>query len=552
MTRSIRLNWLLLFLAAFSPADGAQFYDDWAATNFAENPSQAGATNDPDGDGENNLVEFAFGTNPLAPGGITGAINPLFGSPRGTNGLFSVEIFERAGHQPGVQIDLCLAQSLAATNWFHPWWLRTNVTSRAGDPAGSVRENCSTYLPGTNIWFVRASVQLIEAGAETAKYYVATNGSDSNPGTNISAPFATLGKATGLANSGNLIYVRGGNYHFTTQVSTPRGGTPERPIRVRAFPGEHPVLDFAAEADSDSGISLSKAWWQVYGLEIVHAGHNGIKITGSSNIVERCVVHESGDTGIHITTGGGNLVLNCDSYRNYDPPIGGNADGFSAKFPVGPGNVFRNCRSWFNSDDGWDLWEATNAVVLDHCMTWSNGFNVYDSDPGTNTAFNGNGNGFKLGGNYYFGSHVISHCISFGNKVNGYDQNNNTAGLTVDNCIGWANGARNFQLNHGTNITSHIIRNNVSFAGASADAFRSGSVITHNSWQILSPDVNAADFLSTNTADALAPRRDDGNLPETPFLRPVPGGRLVNKGVDIGESYHGSAPDLGAYETPEW
>jgi hypothetical protein len=51
---------------------------------------------------------------------------------------------------------------------------------------------------------------------------------------------------------------------------------------------------------------------------------------------------------------------------------------------------------------------------------------------------------------------------------------------------------------------------------------------------------------------AKAPRRDDGGLPEVPFLRPVPTGRLVNKGIDLGEPYSGSAPDLGAFETSEW
>lgn len=547
----VSLLWLL-FIAAILPAPGAQFYNDWAAAHFADIPAQSGWTNDPDGDGEINLTEFALGTDPRAAGGIAGAIKPLYGSASGSNGLFSVEVLEREGHQPGVQIDLYLAKNLTTTNWFRPWWLRMVTNSRAGDPVGSIRENFTTRLAGTNIWFVRASVHLFEAGAEAAKYYVATNGNDANAGTNISTPFATLSKATGLANPGDLIYVRGGNYNFTVQVSTSRSGTPDQPIRIRPYPGEHPVLDFTGESSSSAGISLSKAWWQVYGMEVVHAGHNGIKITGDSNIVERCVVHESGDTGIHITTGGGNLILNCDSYRNYDPPIGGNADGFGAKFALGPGNIFRGCRSWNNSDDGWDFWQATNTIVLDHCMTWSNGFNVYDSDPSTNTAFNGNGNGFKLGGNYYYGPHRIFNCVSFQNKVNGYDQNNNNAGQTMDNNISWANGGANYAMNHGTNITPHIIRNNISFGGKSGDSFRSGSMLTNNSWQVLASAVNGNDFLSTNTVYALALRSDDGGLPETPFLRPVPGNRLINKGINLGTSSFGTAPDLGAYETSEW
>jgi hypothetical protein len=74
-----------------------------------------------------------------------------------------------------------------------------------------------------------------------------------------------------------------------------------------------------------------------------------------------------------------------------------------------------------------------------------------------------------------------------------------------------------------------------------------------NTWQVLST-VNTNDFLNTDSPYtwAMAPRRDDGGLPENPFLRPVPTGRLVDKGVNIGMPFVGSAPDLGAYETTTW
>jgi hypothetical protein len=60
------------------------------------------------------------------------------------------------------------------------------------------------------------------------------------------------------------------------------------------------------------------------------------------------------------------------------------------------------------------------------------------------------------------------------------------------------------------------------------------------------------DFLSTDYKWALGPRRDDGGLPETPFLRPVPNGRLVDNGIKLGEPFQGNSPDLGAFETSAW
>src|SRR5262245_56215643 len=106
---------LIVFLLSLFPALSAQFYNDWAAVHFNDIPAQSGATNDPDGDGEMNVVEFALGTDPRVAGNSEGAVTPRFGSTSGTNGTFTVELLEREGHQPGVQIDLYLSDNLG--NW---------------------------------------------------------------------------------------------------------------------------------------------------------------------------------------------------------------------------------------------------------------------------------------------------------------------------------------------------------------------------------------------------------------------------------------------------
>ncbi len=389
--------------------------------------------------------------------------------------------------------------------------------------------------------------------AAAAKYYVATNGSDYNSGTNLAQPFATLTRAAGLAGPGDLICVRGGTYHSAVRIRLTRSGSPAQAIQVRAFPGEHPVFDFSAQsfASTNRGIDINGNWWRVCGLEVFGAGSFGIHITGDSNVIESCAVHNCRQAGIAISQpGSGNLILNCDSYRNfdYDPGThnthGEDADGFGAKLGVGPGNVFSGCRAWENADDGWDLWKATNAVVITNCWAFRNGTN-FMNDP----RFSGDGNGFKLGGYYLPGPHRVINCVAFDNPHNGFDQNNNSAALTLDNNTAWANGDSNFQLAHGTNVIPHLLRNNLSLAGGKADAFRSGSLLTNNSWQIMPAPAGVKDFSSMDPSLALAPRQADGSLPETPFLRPVPGGRLVDRGVNIGSPFSGAAPDLGAFES---
>ena len=121
--------------------------------------------------------------------------------------------------------------------------------------------------------------------------------------------------------------------------------------------------------------------------------------------------------------------------------------------------------------------------------------------------------------------------------------------MRVDQNAAWANHSRNFNLNHGTNTTPHIVRNNLSIAGASGDFFRSGTLATNNSWQVVSPPANVADLQSIDVSVAIGPRQPDGSLPAWPLFRPVPGGRLVDKGIEIGEPFYGAAPDLGAFET---
>jgi hypothetical protein len=552
------LDCLILVFAALlvplmSSLHAAPFFSDWAATNLNTVPLQNGPLDDPDNDGAPNLAEFAFGTDPLLGTGLGNAIQV---SVTGSNGLYGVQLLELGGHVPGVQIDL--DASIDVVHWIRPWWLRTVTNSLAGDPPGSVRESLTTYLPGTNLFFVRGVVQLLVAGPETATYYVATNGNDSASGASINTPFRSLAKAVSVSSPGNLIYMRGGTYttNATISIGSSHNGTAANPIRLRAYPGEHPILDFSPQnfGSTNRGINVSASWWHVYGLEIENAGDNGMNVSGSSNIIELCVFHNCSDTGLQLShPASSNLVLNCDAYHNCDGPAGGeNADGIDAKLAdLGPNNVISGCRAWENCDDGYDLFAAPFPVVITNCWSFRNGTNLANV-----SSFQGDGNGFKLGGTVNGqdipAAHIVVNCLAFGNPHTGFDQNDNSAGLTVEQNTAWANPTNNFNLDHGT-VTAgvHIVRNNLSLDGSIS--VQAGSIQSNNSWQVItSPDANTNDVISIDTSFATAPRRDDGSLPEIPLLRPVPNGRLVDKGLNIGLPFSGPAPDLGAFESPTW
>src|SRR5207244_6279746 len=129
-----------------------------------------------------------------------------------------------------------------------------------------------------------------------------------------------------------------------------------------------------------------------------------------------------------IQTNGGrtpsnNLLLNCDSYGNYDIALNGeNADGFAVKQRgLGPGNTLSNCRAFNNADDGYDFWEAQNGVTVKNCWSFHNGISSVFS--GVSGTFAGDGNGIKLGKDS--GTHVLSNMLVWGNPANGIDVNGN-------------------------------------------------------------------------------------------------------------------------------
>lgn len=68
-----------------------------------------------------------------------------------------------------------------------------------------------------------------------ATYYVATTGSDSNPGT-LAAPFKTIQKGIDVLKAGDTCYVRGGTYNEGLVLK--QSGTSSAPITIRNYNGE--------------------------------------------------------------------------------------------------------------------------------------------------------------------------------------------------------------------------------------------------------------------------------------------------------------------------
>lgn len=391
--------------------------------------------------------------------------------------------------------------------------------------------------------------------SSAAQYFVDPNGNDANSGT-ITSPFKTIARALSSFVAGDTIYLRQGTYIYTgssTAVTLPSktGASQTNKCYLMGYNAERALLDFSAmTGTSADGLKINGSYWYVKGLDLKGAPHNGLKISGGTyNIIEFCRSFENRNSGVQL--GGGaayNQIINCDSYYNYDAPEGGNADGFSPKLDVGTGNYFYGCRSWQNSDDGYDGYLRPSDDVntsFENCWAFKNGY-LKNGNPITT----GNGNGFKMGGSDdkdLRHNQTLKNCIAFQNRVKGFDQNNNKGSMTLYNCSAFNNGSNNFSIGStlATGKTA-TVKNSLYLTGS----YSLGSFVVQatNGWQ--SPfSTTSADFVSTDPSAAYGPRQADGSLPKIAFMRLVRGSDLANNGTYVGLPYYAGGPDIGAYES---
>ena len=393
-----------------------------------------------------------------------------------------------------------------------------------------------------------AFVLFVGVQSAHAQLYVSTVGNDTSVGT-IDKPLKTITKAMSVAVAGETIYVRGGTYALASTISFTKSGTSTARYYLFAFQNERPLLDYTgmAIASGNRGLNLNRNYWHIKGFDVRKAGDNGMNISGSNNIVENCSFSENSDTGLQLSgRASNNQIINCDSYYNVDPSQG-NADGFAPKLDVGTGNYFYGCRSWQNSDDGWDGYMRPSDSVtttLENCWTFQNGYLKSGS------ASSGNGNGFKLGGgdnskDSLRHNMILKRCLAFDNRVKGFDQNNNRGSMTLLNCTAYRNGT-NYQISAGIKSGSVLTVKNCVALG-SFGSLASFAVQQTNSW--LAPfSVSSVDFISIDTAGVRGPRKADGSLPDVSFMHLAEGSKLIDAGTDVGLPCVGGAPDLGAFE----
>jgi hypothetical protein len=424
-----------------------------------------------------------------------------------------------------------------------------------------------------------ALLVLLPSSMLATTYYVSTTGKDTNSGSS-SAPLATITRALTLATaSGDQILLDAGTYNIPNAVAGYEDGnayaavillsSANSGITIEANPSDtsRPVLNFSAI--NPSGYRVAGIWipsgvsnvtfqgFDVTGIKENITDKNnqsiGIAIWGGSGCTFNQVnVHDADCVGFYLEeVSSKNTFYQCDAYNlaGIDSYSYGNADGFGCHPAAGgTGNVYNQCRSWNNSDDGYDCINAAEPVTFEHCWSYLNGNN------------GGNGNGFKLGG---WGSqpqdeipnpipaHSCTYCLAADDNGNaGFYTNHQPSGpgspsvIEYNTAYGCATGFSLLERTEpnysssadqtnsndisGINVTLHY---NLAFDNTTTvvSLNDSASMDSDNSFTE-SITLAASDFHSTDASQITEARQSNGSLPAITFMVPVKGSAAAGLG----------------------
>jgi len=378
----------------------------------------------------------------------------------------------------------------------------------AGDLAGASLQSA----------VVQTQPQLVAASVTpTPTLFVSTLGSDRNDGRSALTPLRTISQAGLIARAGDVVSIKGGTY--SEYATLQNSGTSTSRITFMAAPGERVIVDGANKAPNTNDpwnnppvIRVRGNYVTVQGIEVANSAGDGVWISGQNVTLDGLNVHNAYMSGVLFFNTWDGVVQNSiihDVYNWGDPSQpGGDSDGIGLKGTTGGRHTIRNNVIYNSSDDGIDTWQNAGNLIEGNVVHHS-GINM------------GDGDGFKLGPG---GNNTVRGNVAYDNRKNGFDSNSGS-GNQIYNNTAYHNGAYNF-VNY---TVPNTLTNNLSASGTVA---MNVAVHSYNSWNL---GISNPVFSSTDPASA-------------GFLRLGNGSPAIDAGTNVGLSYSGSAPDLGAYE----
>jgi hypothetical protein len=357
-------------------------------------------------------------------------------------------------------------------------------------------------------------------------YYVATAGSDSNPGS-ITQPFRTIAKGLSALKPKDKLYIRGGTYAeaINSNFQTIPTGTSwsDAPV-IAAYPGETVVLrpDGGGEV-----VNLAHSYIQyvIFDGFVIDAANVSFAVSGWGGAhhvrFKNGVIKNASKSGVLLTQGSG---LSSDYFEFINMKIHNNGSSLY--------------------DHG--LYIATSHNLVEGCDIYGNvgyGIHIYNGTPGEQASHN------VLRGNTIH-HNALTDVSSAGIILSSGDGNiaynniirNNSYGISVS-----------FRATHSKVYNNVVYANTyygIEVAAGSTAAQVKNNIVYENGWTIL--DIGSSTVMSTNmTTDPLFVN------PLAQDFRLQPNSLAINAGVTLPEvatdligvprPQYG-AYDIGAYE----
>jgi len=152
-------------------------------------------------------------------------------------------------------------------------------------------------------------VAVMPAAAAATTWYVAGTGHDSNTGTSIKAPFATLQHAASKTAPGDTVMVLNGTYTVPCSgcdvLDITTSGTAKAPITYQAYPGQSPVIAF-------------KRGWTGINIQASYIIVSGFNVGGGRALVSLAYAQQNATNLSNYLTSGNGIVVGCGGGAN--PP----------------------------------------------------------------------------------------------------------------------------------------------------------------------------------------------------------------------------------------
>lgn len=442
-------------------------------------------------------------------------------------------------------------------------------------------------------------------------YYVdATNGLDTNSGTSTSAPWQTVAKVNSTTlTSGDYVYFkRGETWTFT--LSTHRLVATSGVTYGAYGTGNAPTIDGDGVSDGMLGQDVSNV--RIENLKFKDCYDACAQFIRTNNVsVVDCEMSGAGNDNLIFITDNNNVTISGGSYHDPVRRVAGTqvtnielADGGTG-FNISNVEVYgaENAGVTIHNHVGTQV--PTNVVINklnSHNNTTGNGLQILTQDQTnpvdidiTNSTFTSNNTGIRvfMSGSYYVnGSVLFDNIISGNNSAYGYFVQGDD--VTIQRSVfygtsmaGQVTNAKNLKFYNnttyltpasaiwmmyasgGARVDGVIVKNNIFYMANTSGNFVGTAALSSTNMDVdynqyyFSPYAGNARWMRNGTAYTFAnwiavagfDAHGLGATSNPLFVgaasqdfRLSSNSPSINKGVDVGLSYSGAAPDIGAFE----